>query len=150
MFASALGEISCRTKAKTKARSYLPSKLDKYTIRLYCVVEWKTIYLHTAFDNASGNSRPLTAAERYCEIFPDFRTPLIIFCGNSEDKSSSLWVEKNYIHRKLVYSKFSLTKIAFNDKRRNEGNWKYAFHKVGRREQRGRIKRDFESPFVQN
>jgi len=35
---SALDEASCRSKARNRAISYLPSKPDKFAIRFYCVV----------------------------------------------------------------------------------------------------------------
>lgn len=91
LFVSALDENSCRTKARTRVRSYLPSKPDKYAIRFYCIVEWRTLYLHTFFDNGSGNSAPSTPAQRYMYVFPDLRTPIRKIHGKELDSPAVLW-----------------------------------------------------------
>lgn len=71
LYATSLDENSCRTKARTKAKSYLPTKPDKFAIRFYCVVDWKTLYLHSFFDNGSGNTMPTTIVRRVLDIFPE-------------------------------------------------------------------------------
>ena len=68
---SAFDENTARTKARTSAKSYIPSKPDKYGIRFYANVGWKSLYLHTIFDDGSGNKTGKSPAERYCEVFRD-------------------------------------------------------------------------------
>ena len=74
---SALDENSTRTKARTAARSYMPSKPDKYAIRFYAVCGWKSTYLHSIWDNGSGNKSNIPPANRYACLFPELRTPFI-------------------------------------------------------------------------
>ncbi|EGZ25112.1 hypothetical protein PHYSODRAFT_434171, partial [Phytophthora sojae] len=65
-----------RTKARSRARTYMPSKPDKYGLRFYAVVGWDALYVHSLWDNGSGNATRSTPAERYTELFPSLRTPL--------------------------------------------------------------------------
>ena len=51
---SALDENTARTKARTRARSYMPNKPDPYGIRFYAVVGSEHMYLHSLFNNNSG------------------------------------------------------------------------------------------------
>lgn len=44
--ASAIDEATVATKARTRARTYIPSKPDKFGIRFYAVVEWRSLYVH--------------------------------------------------------------------------------------------------------
>ncbi len=92
LHATALDENSCRTKARTKAKSYLPTKPDKYAVRIYCVVEWRTLYLHSFFDNGSGNSTNTTIVRRFVDIFPELRTPINKFCSLNDGTATSLWL----------------------------------------------------------
>ncbi len=71
----------------------MPSKPDKYGVRCYCVVEWKTLYLHTLFNVGSGNSSLLNSVQRYLRIFPDMRTPVNRFTATTENKGATraLW-----------------------------------------------------------
>ncbi|OWZ01860.1 hypothetical protein PHMEG_00026682 [Phytophthora megakarya] len=73
---SSLDETSVRTTARTKAKSYIPSKPDKYAVRFYAVVSWSPLYIHTLWDNSSGLVSNLSPAERYVQTFPEMRTPL--------------------------------------------------------------------------
>ncbi|EEY64606.1 uncharacterized protein PITG_16025 [Phytophthora infestans T30-4] len=57
-----LNEIA--TKARSMARTYMPSKPDKYGVRLYAVVDWNSLYVHTLRDNASVNTQPTTPAQQ--------------------------------------------------------------------------------------
>jgi Transposase IS4 len=52
---SALEENTIRCKARTGARSYMKSKPVKFGIRFYAVVGWKHAYVHSLWDNGSGN-----------------------------------------------------------------------------------------------
>jgi len=88
---SALDENSCATRARTEARSYIPSKPDQYAIRFYCVVEHTTRWLHTVFDNGSGNKSQMSAAERYINLFPDLRKPVHRVFGDVIEKKTVLW-----------------------------------------------------------
>ncbi|GMF35134.1 unnamed protein product [Phytophthora fragariaefolia] len=73
---SSLDENSVRTKARTRAKSFIPSKPDKHAIRFYAVVARKSLYVHTIWDNGSGNFSKMTPAARYTKIFPSLATPL--------------------------------------------------------------------------
>eukprot|EP00644_Phytophthora_capsici_P014030 jgi/Phyca11/99120/e_gw1.3.524.1 len=64
------------TKARSKARTYMPSKTDKYVVRFCAVVGWDSLYVHSLWVNASGNILPTTPAQRYTELFPVLRTSL--------------------------------------------------------------------------
>ncbi|ETP37147.1 hypothetical protein F442_15026 [Phytophthora nicotianae P10297] len=73
---SSLDEMTVRTKARTRAKSFLPSKPDKYGVRFYAVVGWSSLYVHSVWNNSSGNRKPSTPAERFTSLFPTLRSPL--------------------------------------------------------------------------
>ena len=82
---SALDENTARTKARTRARSYIPNKPDPYGIRFYALVGWSPVYLFTMNDNRSGNYTSENAPEAYCKIFSGMRTPYNKFLQYSKD-----------------------------------------------------------------
>ena len=94
-------EASIRSKARCVAATYLPTKPDKYAIRLYCNVEWSTTYLQSFFDNGAGN-KGLPPSDRYLSEFPTLRTAfnkcmeqlnLDDSLGDISEKSASaLWI----------------------------------------------------------
>ena len=96
-----LDEASVRTKAKCRAKTYIPSKPDKYAIRFYALNCWKTLYLQNFFDNGAGYKGDLNCSERYVQIFPKLRTLLNnsidtasidqTLYGMEKDKQSWLW-----------------------------------------------------------
>ncbi|OWY91532.1 LOW QUALITY PROTEIN: hypothetical protein PHMEG_00039850 [Phytophthora megakarya] len=57
-------ENTVRTKARSSARTYLPSKPDKYRVRFYAVMGWEGLYAYSIWDNGSGNRTRATPAER--------------------------------------------------------------------------------------
>ncbi|POM78669.1 Hypothetical protein PHPALM_3774 [Phytophthora palmivora] len=63
-------------KALSKARTYMPSKHDKYGVRFYAVVGCDSLYVHTLWDNASGNTQSTTPSQRYTQQLPTLRTSL--------------------------------------------------------------------------
>jgi Transposase IS4 len=67
---SALDENTIRCKARTKAKTYMPSKPIKFGICFYAVVGWKHAYLHSLWENRSENTTNETAAAAYCSTFP--------------------------------------------------------------------------------
>ena len=73
-YVSTIDEASVKTKARTRARSYMPKKPDKFAIRFYCIVEWKTLYVHSLWDSGSGNWVRHNEYERYLQVFPELRT----------------------------------------------------------------------------
>ncbi|KAF4132759.1 Transposase IS4 [Phytophthora infestans] len=92
---SALDESSIRTKARSAARTFIPSKPDKYAVRFYALVDWKTLYVHGLFDNGSGNTTVEGHLERYTAIFPEMRRPIAGRCaegGLNSKKATALWV----------------------------------------------------------
>lgn len=52
---SSLDENTIRTKGRTAARTYVKSKPCKLGISFYAVVGWNAVYLHSFWDNGSGN-----------------------------------------------------------------------------------------------
>jgi len=109
---SALDEASCRSKARNRAISYLPSKPDKCVLRFYCVAGKKyftkflcieqTInifillgtdgpYVHSIFDNGRGYLAPISNAERYNHLHKIFGQILNhkLASGSSTEKSSA-------------------------------------------------------------
>jgi Transposase IS4 len=59
---SALDENTIRCKVRTGARSYMKSKTVKFGIWFYAVVGWKHAYVHSLWDNGSGNKRNVPPA----------------------------------------------------------------------------------------
>ncbi|RLN37861.1 hypothetical protein BBJ28_00000464, partial [Nothophytophthora sp. Chile5] len=94
---SSLDENSVRTKARTRAKSFIPSKPDKFAIRFYAVVGWRSLYVHSIWDNGSGNDLRSSPSQRYTNVFPTLRTALDHTLGRPEvriEKASAaaLWV----------------------------------------------------------
>ena len=99
----ALDEASCPTKARTKASSYLPSKPDKFAIRFYALVGWKSVYTFALWDNGTGNGLNQTPAERFMKVFGELWSSFNQFsqacksrmrnaCPVAFDSASMLWV----------------------------------------------------------
>ena len=80
---SALDEASVWTKAKTKARSYLPSKPDRYAIRFYMTVGSRCAYVSNIFNNQSGNTTGETAARALCRVHREMCTPFNTCLGTT-------------------------------------------------------------------
>ncbi|KAG6946028.1 hypothetical protein JG688_00016250 [Phytophthora aleatoria] len=90
-------ENTVRTIARSPAQTYLPSKPDKYGIRFYAVVEWERLYVHSVYDNGSGNTQVSPPAELCCSLFPELRRPLARMLAAptisvKKDSASALWV----------------------------------------------------------
>lgn len=94
---SSLDENSVRTKARTRAKSFIPSKPDKYAIRFYAVVAWSSLYIHSIWDNGSGNLSKIAPCDRYTKVFPGLATPLARTFANPDStvaakSASALWI----------------------------------------------------------
>ncbi|EGZ07314.1 hypothetical protein PHYSODRAFT_528593, partial [Phytophthora sojae] len=94
---SSVDEIGVRTKAHTLAKSFLPLKPDKFGIRFYAVVGWHSLYVHSLWDNGSGNTMPTTAVQRYTRLFPSQRLPLRVTLKKPNihvkpESASALWM----------------------------------------------------------
>ena len=72
---SALDETSVRTKARTTASSYLLNKPNKYAIRFYAIVESRSTYVSSIFDNRAKNKTGESGAESFCRLYREMRTP---------------------------------------------------------------------------
>ena len=98
---SALDEASVRTKARTTASSYLPSKPDKYATRFYTVVRSRSTYVSSIFDNRAGNKTGESGAEAFCRIYREMRTPFNKTLGKSDivqRSGSCKWhIKRSYI-----------------------------------------------------
>ncbi|GMF34516.1 unnamed protein product [Phytophthora fragariaefolia] len=95
--AISLDEITVRTKARSGAKTYMPSKPDKYGVRFYGVVGWDSLYAFSVWDNASGNHTRTIPAERYVGVVPSLRTALFRTLDRTEiplkrKDASALWV----------------------------------------------------------
>lgn len=64
-----LDENTLRCKSRTQARTYMKSKPTKYGIRFYAIVSWREAYLHTFWDNGSGNKTGFSPGNQYCKLF---------------------------------------------------------------------------------
>lgn len=94
---SSINEMTVATKARSKARTYMPSKPDKYGVRFYAVVGWDALYVHTIWDNASDNTQSTSPAQRYTQQFPSLRTSLYNTLwrdeiGVSANSATALWL----------------------------------------------------------
>ena len=95
---SALDENTARTKARTRARTYMPNKSDKYGVRFYSVVGTKHCYLSSINDNRAGNETDVPGAADFCRLFGELRTPFKKFvvdakpCRIDPSSSSALWI----------------------------------------------------------
>ncbi|KAE9001595.1 hypothetical protein PF005_g13587 [Phytophthora fragariae] len=95
--AVSLDENTVRTKARSAAKTYLPSKPDKYGVRFYAAVGWESLYAYSVWDNGSDNRTRFSPADRYVNIFHALRTPLFRTVDRGDiliDRKdpSALWV----------------------------------------------------------
>lgn len=94
---SALDENTVRTKARTKAKSYIANKPQPYGIRFYAVVGSKHTYLHSFYDNGSGNTTGISRAQSYTTVFRDLRGPYSkhfdkVGCPVDRNSATALWI----------------------------------------------------------
>ena len=93
---SALDENTCRTKACSRARSYIKNKPHPYGVQFYTVVGSKYQYLFSFWDNHSGNKTGKTPVSSYTAVFCDMRGPVEkMFVNNGpipKDSASALWI----------------------------------------------------------
>lgn len=111
---SAFDEATMGTKARTRARTYMPNKPEKYGIRFYALVGHKYQYIFSLFDNGSGHDNCIPPVLRYVDIFRDLRAPITkLYQENGREKMlekpTSLWVAQiGHMTKKLksndVYS----------------------------------------------
>ena len=132
-------EASCRSKARNRAISYLPSKSDKFALRFYCVVGKKYFtklfcieqtfytfiflgtdgpYVHSIFDNGRGYQAPISNAERYNHLHKIFDQILKdkLGPGSTIEKSaaSALWLLQ-LIHQTKIYRLPNSSRVLFCD-----------------------------------
>ena len=69
---AALDEATCRSKARNRAISYIPSKPDKFGVRFYCVVGTSGPYIHSIFDNGRGWNTGINQVDRYNHLHGEF------------------------------------------------------------------------------
>ena len=102
---AALDEAGFWTKARTLAKSYLPSKPDKYAIRFYAVVGNDGPYLSSIMDNRKGNTTNESGPENYCKVFRNMNGP---YKKLSRENSS---IDPNSATSTWVLQKAHLTKM---------------------------------------
>jgi hypothetical protein len=117
---SALDENSARTKAKTRAISYMPDKPDKFAIHFYAVVSSHGTYLHSMMDNQTGNTTPECAAVAYCRNFPQLRSAYnkVLKLADSfvnGESASAIWVLQ-MVHQTLQFPTPSSKRYFFSNK----------------------------------
>ncbi|OWZ06622.1 hypothetical protein PHMEG_00021097 [Phytophthora megakarya] len=83
---SSIDEMPVRTKAWTRAVSFVPSKSEKNGIRFYAVVGWSSLCVHSL-----GNNMP------YISLFPIVRTPISNTlqsdgAGIKHDSATAMWI----------------------------------------------------------
>ncbi|OWZ07486.1 hypothetical protein PHMEG_00020115 [Phytophthora megakarya] len=61
---SSLDEIGVRTKERSLARTFMPLKPDRFAVRFDAVVGWHSLYIHSLWDNGSGNTLPTGEVEQ--------------------------------------------------------------------------------------
>lgn len=88
----AIDEATLATKARTRAKSYIPSKPDKFGIRFYTVVEWRSLYVLSVWDNGRGNLSQKSEVDRFLEVFPEMRAHARqVSCTGSNCSARALW-----------------------------------------------------------
>lgn len=92
-----LDELTVRTKARSGAKTYMPSKPDKYGVRFYGVSGWESLYAYSVWDNGSGERTRTVPVERYVDVFPSLRTAMFRTLERADipvkrKDASALWV----------------------------------------------------------
>ena len=102
----AIDENTIRCKGRTRAKTYMKNKPIKFGIRFYAVVGWKYTYLHSLWDNGSGNKTKFSAASRYCTVFRDMKQAFDNIITNDPEKillpesASALWaLQISHLHK---------------------------------------------------
>lgn len=112
---SAPDENTVRCKARTGARSYMKSKPVRFGIRFYAVVGSKHAYLHSLWDNGSGNKTNVPPEQMYCNVFRDLRGTyyrcMTIVDPNS---TSALWC-MHMVHQTKLSKQSNEKRILFMD-----------------------------------
>lgn len=122
----------------------------QYVIRFYCIVNWKTTYLCSIFDNGSGNSTRKSSVEKYVEVFPAMRTPIVrvLGCGASAKIAKAFWstmsaqqtqsdqapTGRRFFYQQLLHIKWLRTVSKWNVRRRNtpHRNYEAKLHRSGK------------------
>ena len=74
---SSLDENSVRCSGRCRAvTSYIPMKPEKFAIRFYGIVCWRSLYLFSLFDNSAGLRSPLPPVARYNALHSIMKTPI--------------------------------------------------------------------------
>lgn len=73
-YATFLYEASVATKARTRAKLYIPSTSDKYAVRFYALLQCRTLYIHSIWNNGYVYWCPGSEAKRCVEVFTELRT----------------------------------------------------------------------------
>ena len=114
----ALDEASCRSKARNRAISFMPSKPDKFAIRFYCNVGSAGPYIHSIFDNGRGNLSTACQADRYNHLHRIFGQILNSSFNSTSiiDKSSpsALWLCQ-LVHQSKLYRSRDFGRVVFCD-----------------------------------
>lgn len=116
---SALDQNTLRTTARTRAKTYLPNKPQPYGIRFYAVVGSKFTYLHSMFDNGSGNNTGISRPQAYAALFRNLRTPYVrqFSRANSPidiNSPTALWVLQ-FAHQVKIDVATSEKRVVFTD-----------------------------------
>ncbi len=116
---SALDKNAARTKARSRARTCMPNKPDKYGVRFYTVVSTTNCYVSNINDNCAGNETGYMGAADFCRVFGDMRTPYRngVEGANSRIEGSSpsaLWLLQMALQTKRLWDP-SRQRVFFTD-----------------------------------
>ncbi|POM76208.1 Hypothetical protein PHPALM_6582 [Phytophthora palmivora] len=78
-------------KTRSAERTYIASKPDKYSVRFYALVDWKTLYVYGLFDSGSDNSTVPGHLERYTAVFPELRRSLAASNSGAKSAAQGSW-----------------------------------------------------------
>lgn len=89
-----LDKLSVRCSARTTAKTYMPNKPLKFGIIFYAIVGNYSRYIHSIWDNNSGNKTGISPADSFCSLFLSLRGVFnrkIDHMLIKKDSASALW-----------------------------------------------------------
>ncbi|OWZ24586.1 hypothetical protein PHMEG_000336 [Phytophthora megakarya] len=100
---SSIDEMTVRTKARTRAKTFMPSKPDKYGLRFYAVVGWSSLYVHSLWANSSDTQVSFQLYEQHFTIRCEMKVFLVM---DSDAGHETRALRSPTGHRLVVSDKF--------------------------------------------